>query len=37
MKNKKLSQISNSQKISDIDLRILKDDRKQGHHGYLHG
>ena len=29
MKNNKLSQISNSQKISDIDLRILKDIEKK--------
>ncbi len=28
MKNNKLSQISNSQKISDIDLKILKDIEK---------
>ena len=29
MKNKKISQISNSQKISDIDLKILKDVEKK--------
>ena len=36
MKNNKLSQISNSKKISDIDLKTLKMLKKRSH-GYLHG